>query len=82
MKKLAASTLVEVMVALVIISVVSALFFAIVMQAGNYFRNRQRILIQQEMMAVIEEARQYSYLENETLSKMKELSNMYIARSF
>jgi type II secretory pathway pseudopilin PulG len=67
MKKIKASTLTEVIVALVIITMVSALFFAIVIQVGNYHKNRQVLLVNQKLMELIDESRQKGYLEDEWL---------------
>ncbi|HAZ00548.1 MAG TPA: hypothetical protein DCY97_00005 [Marinilabiliales bacterium] len=67
MKKLQASTLTEVIVALVIISLVTSMFFAIIIKVGNYHRNRKLILINQKILECIQEAKQQGFLEDETL---------------
>lgn len=67
MKKIKASTLTEVLVALVIISVVTALFFTILIKAGNYHRHRLYILAHQKMVSCIDEVRESGYLDEEYL---------------
>ena len=67
MKKTKASTLTEVIVALVIISLVSAFFFAIIIKVGNYHKNRHKIIIQQQLFEIINETKQYGYIEDEII---------------
>lgn len=77
MKKIKASTLTEVIVALIIITLVSAFFFAIIIKAGNYHKNRHKIIIQQQLFEIINEAKQHGYLEDETL----EMNGYYFVKT-
>ncbi len=67
MKKIEASTLTEVIVALTIITLVTAMFFSIIIQVGNYHKNRQRIIIEQQLIEIINEAKLYGRVDDETL---------------
>jgi hypothetical protein len=67
MRRVTASTLTEVIVALVIITLISALFFAIVIRVGNYHKNRQLLIINQKMLELVAETRELGYLEDEYL---------------
>lgn len=67
MIKIKASTLTEVIVALVIISLVTGMFFTIIIKVGNYNRNRKYLLLNQQLLELVQEAKQYGYLEDETL---------------
>lgn len=63
--KLKASTLTEVLVALTIITLISALFFAIIIKAGNYHRNRRNIIIHRQILEIIQETQKNGYTEDE-----------------
>lgn len=63
--RIKASTLTEVIVALTIITLISALFFAIIIKAGNYHKNRRNIIIHQQVLGIIDETEKYALFENE-----------------
>lgn len=77
MMGLKASTLMEVLVAIVIITLITSLFFGIIINVGNYHKNREGIIIQQQLIELIGEAKKQGYLDDETL----EFESYYIQKS-
>lgn len=68
-RKIKGSTLVEVIVAIVILSIVSISTFTIIIQAGNYHKNRRDIYIQNHFRQILTQIEQKTletdYIENE-----------------
>lgn len=71
-RKIKGSTLVEVIVAIVILSIVSISTFTIIIQAGNYHKNRRDIYIQNDFRQILTQIEQEKlktdYIENEMYS--------------
>jgi len=77
MSKIKASTLVETLVALVIITMVSAFFFAIILKAGNFEKNRIKITTHQLLLQLIDEAKSNNTFKTETF----EYEQFYITKT-
>ena len=58
-RKIRASTLTEVIVALVLISFVTVISFTVMVRAGNYHKNRRSMLIQNHFIEILEQIKMH-----------------------
>ena len=77
MKKITAATLTEVLVALIIITVITALFFNLIIKVGNYHQNRLKLLAHQAIIEVLDESKMYYIFENEEIT----YNNFYVQKT-